>query len=105
MIKRGLITDLARVSHSLDLSSPNVSTTINAVLKPLETLSRIVNQPSSILSTSNNKPKARNGPISSTITEGEPNNSTEGRDGETLANTNDNSNPDNELSPSQGAPN
>ena len=105
MIKRGLITDLARVSHSLDLSSPNVATTINAILKPLETLSRIVNQPSSILSTSNNKPKARNGPISSTITEGEPNNSTEGRDGETLANTNDNSNPDNELSPSQGAPN
>lgn len=46
MLKRGLLTDLARVSHSLDLSSPNVSATINAVLKPLETLSRIVNQPS-----------------------------------------------------------
>lgn len=46
MLKRGLVTDLARVAHSLDLSSPNVSMTVNAVLKPLETLSRIVNQPS-----------------------------------------------------------
>ncbi len=46
MLKRGLVTDLARVAHSLDLSSPNVSATVNAVLKPLETLSRIVNQPS-----------------------------------------------------------
>ena len=48
MLKRGLVTDLARVAHSLDLSSPNVSATVNAVLKPLETLSRIVNQPSPI---------------------------------------------------------
>jgi hypothetical protein len=48
MLKRGIVTDLARVPHSLDLSSPNVSATINAVLKPLETLSRIVNQPSPI---------------------------------------------------------
>jgi E3 ubiquitin-protein ligase HUWE1 len=51
MLKRGLVTDLARVAHSLDLSSPNVSATINAVLKPLETLSRIVNQPSPLATT------------------------------------------------------
>ena len=71
MLKRGLITDLARVSHSLDLSSPNVATTINAVLKPLETLSRIVNQPTSVLSASANKPKSRNGPNSNNVIEGE----------------------------------
>ena len=45
MLKRGLISDLARVAHSLDLSSPNVANTVNAALKPLEILTRIVNQP------------------------------------------------------------
>ena len=45
LIKRGLVSDLARVPHSLDLSSPHMALTINAALKPLETLSRIVNQP------------------------------------------------------------
>ena len=48
MLKKGVVTDLARVSHSLDLSSPNVATTVNAVLRPLETLSRIVNQPTAL---------------------------------------------------------
>ena len=46
LIKKGLISDLARVPHSLDLSSPNLVATINCVLKPLEKLSSIVNQPS-----------------------------------------------------------
>ena len=45
MLKKGVITDLARVSYSLDLSSPHMANTVNATLKPLETLSRIVNQP------------------------------------------------------------
>lgn len=45
LIKRGLVSDLARVPHSLDLSSPHMALTINSALKPLETLSRIVNQP------------------------------------------------------------
>ncbi len=45
MLRKGLVTDLARVPHSLDLSSPNMATTINSALKPLETLSRVVNQP------------------------------------------------------------
>merc|ERR1719483_1882435 len=48
MLKKGIINDLARVTHSLDLSSPNVTATVNAVLKPLETLSRIVNQPTGL---------------------------------------------------------
>lgn len=52
MLRRGILTDLARVSHYLDLSSPNMPASVNAALKPLETLSRIVNQPST---TSNNK--------------------------------------------------
>lgn len=47
LIKKGLISDLARVPHSLDLSSPNLVATVNSVLKPLEKLSSIVNQPSS----------------------------------------------------------
>ncbi|KAL7301215.1 hypothetical protein TKK_0006181 [Trichogramma kaykai] len=45
MLKKGVITDLAKIPHSLDLSSPNMAATINAALKPLETLSRIINQP------------------------------------------------------------
>ena len=45
LIKRGLVTDLARIPHSIDLSSPYMAATINAALKPLETLSRSVNQP------------------------------------------------------------
>lgn len=45
LFKRGLITDLARVPHSLDLGSPNLVTTLNALLKPLEKLSSIVTQP------------------------------------------------------------
>ncbi|XP_034939530.1 E3 ubiquitin-protein ligase HUWE1 isoform X2 [Chelonus insularis] len=45
MLKKGIITDLAKIPHSLDLSSPNMAGTINAALKPLETLSRIINQP------------------------------------------------------------
>ncbi|ESO02925.1 hypothetical protein HELRODRAFT_81131 [Helobdella robusta] len=45
MVKKGLVNDLARVTHNLDLSSPNMAATVNAALKPLETLSRIVNQP------------------------------------------------------------
>lgn len=45
MLRKGLLADLARIPHYLDLSSPNMANTVNAALKPLETLSRIVNQP------------------------------------------------------------
>lgn len=41
LIKKGLVTDLARIAHSLDLSSPYMVNTINSALKPLETISRI----------------------------------------------------------------
>ena len=46
MVRRGLPTDLARIPHSLDLSSPHMASTMNAVLKPLELLTRMVNSPS-----------------------------------------------------------
>jgi len=45
LLKKGLVNDLARIPHCLDLSSPRMASTMNVALKPLETLSRIVNQP------------------------------------------------------------
>lgn len=58
MLRKNIVNDLARVTHSLDLSSPHMAHTVNAALKPLETLSRIVNLPSVNLSTpSTKKPK------------------------------------------------
>ena len=56
MVRKGLVTDLARIPHSLDLSSPNMSPTVNAALKPLELVSRIVNMPS-FMTTSSSKKK------------------------------------------------
>ncbi|MGH0168920.1 UNVERIFIED_CONTAM: hypothetical protein FKN15_055485 [Acipenser sinensis] len=58
-LKKGLVSDLARVPHSLDLSSPNMANTVNAALKPLETLSRIVNQPSSLFSSKSASSKSK----------------------------------------------
>lgn len=45
MVKRGLIADLSKITQSLDLSSTHTISTINAVLKPLEILLRMANQP------------------------------------------------------------
>lgn len=45
-VRKGLVTDLAKIPHSLDLSAPHMYATVNAILKPLETLSRFVNLPS-----------------------------------------------------------
>ncbi|XP_073177606.1 E3 ubiquitin-protein ligase HUWE1 isoform X5 [Lepidochelys kempii] len=58
-LKKGLVSDLARVPHSLDLSSPNMANTVNAALKPLETLSRIVNQPSSLFGSKSTASKSK----------------------------------------------
>ncbi|XP_037679708.1 LOW QUALITY PROTEIN: E3 ubiquitin-protein ligase HUWE1-like [Choloepus didactylus] len=58
-LKKGLVNDLARVPHSLDLSSPSVANTVNAALKPLETLSRIVNQPSSLFGSKSASSKSK----------------------------------------------
>lgn len=58
LLKKGLVTDLARIPHSLDLASPSMASSINAALKPLETLSRIVNQPQTVTATKTGKNKA-----------------------------------------------
>lgn len=44
LIRKGFISDLARAVHSLNLSSPLLPATINSILKPLEVLTKIVNQ-------------------------------------------------------------
>lgn len=49
LLKKNVIQDLARVPHNLDLSSPNMAATVNAALKPLETLSRTINLPAPVL--------------------------------------------------------
>ena len=36
MLKKGLITDLARVPHALDLSSTGMAASITAAMKPLD---------------------------------------------------------------------
>ncbi|KAJ6222788.1 hypothetical protein RDWZM_001333 [Blomia tropicalis] len=43
MAKRGLITDLAKVIQSLDLSSPNMPITVNSLLRTLEYISKTLN--------------------------------------------------------------
>ncbi|XP_022915522.2 E3 ubiquitin-protein ligase HUWE1 isoform X2 [Onthophagus taurus] len=45
MLRKGIFNDLARVPYCLDMSSPNFPNTINSALKPMECLSKIVNQP------------------------------------------------------------
>ena len=50
LVKKGVLVDLARIPHNLDLSSPFLATTVNCVLKPLETLSRSVNSPDKFVS-------------------------------------------------------
>lgn len=57
MMRKGIVTDLARIPHSLDLSSPKMAGTVNAALKPLETLSRIMSQPTGSATIAKGKPK------------------------------------------------
>ena len=42
LIRKGFITDLAKAVYSLDLSSPMLITTVNTLLKPMESLTKIV---------------------------------------------------------------
>ena len=44
LIRKGFISDLTKAIHSLSLSSTFLPATINNILKPLEVLTRIVNQ-------------------------------------------------------------
>lgn len=58
-VRKGLVTDLARIPHSLDLSAPHMFATVNATLKPLETLSRFVNLPTQPGQSRHNAPPAK----------------------------------------------
>ena len=42
LIRKGIISDLARAPHSLNLSSSMLTGTVNSILKPLEALTKIV---------------------------------------------------------------
>lgn len=48
LVRKGIITDLARAVHCLDLNSSHLVSTVNTVLKPLESLTRFVNQVSAL---------------------------------------------------------
>ena len=48
LVRKGMITDLARAVHCLDLNSSHLVSTINTILKPLESLTRFVNQVSAL---------------------------------------------------------
>ena len=71
LLKKGLVNDLARVPHSLDLASPNFVATINCLLKPMEKLSGVVNQQSpSGPSTAAGKDRATGGDLQTTSGQG-----------------------------------
>lgn len=59
MAKRGLITDLARVIQNLDLSSPNMPATVNSLLKTLEFLSKTLNYPHSMYTSTRSHQRSR----------------------------------------------
>lgn len=60
LIKRGLISDLARCTHNLDLSSHDLVATVNVMLKPLEKLSNLANS-QSVHSTAKSDKDAKQG--------------------------------------------
>ena len=60
MVKRGVAQDLARTIHTLDLSSPHLSVTINIIFRALETLSKVTGIAINIKSDSSSK-KSKNG--------------------------------------------
>lgn len=45
MLEKGIITDIARAVQYLELGGPNTTATINHLLKPLEILLRLTNEP------------------------------------------------------------
>ena len=63
LIKRGLISDLARCTHSLDLCSNELVSTINVMLKPLEKLTNLANSQSLQTSRSENKDNKETTPL------------------------------------------
>jgi hypothetical protein len=45
MLEKGIITDIARAVQYLELGGPNTTATINHLLKPMEMLVRLTNEP------------------------------------------------------------
>lgn len=66
LIRKGFISDLARAVHNLNLSSPMLSGTVNSILKPLEVLTKMVNQ----VAAANKKADTDKGPTTSTAGQG-----------------------------------
>jgi E3 ubiquitin-protein ligase HUWE1 len=66
MYKRGLINDLAKMIHSIELSSPKLADTVNAVLKPMETLSRAINYATSLHVPTASRPHTARHPTTTT---------------------------------------
>jgi E3 ubiquitin-protein ligase HUWE1 len=64
MYKRGLINDLAKMIHSIELSSSKLADTVNAVLKPMETLSRAINYATSLHVPAASRPHTNRHPTS-----------------------------------------
>ncbi|CAM4784526.1 unnamed protein product [Rotaria magnacalcarata] len=68
MYKHGLINDLAKMIHSIELSSSKLVDTVNAVLKPMEILSHAINHATSLHVQNDSHPHAtRRAPIKQTI--------------------------------------
>ena len=44
LIRKGIITDLSKAIHSLELGSPLLTVTMNSLLKPLESMTKIITQ-------------------------------------------------------------
>ena len=44
LIRKGVITDLSKAIHSLELGSPLLMVTMNSLLKPLESMTKIITQ-------------------------------------------------------------
>ncbi|KFM70449.1 E3 ubiquitin-protein ligase HUWE1, partial [Stegodyphus mimosarum] len=77
-LRKGIVVDLARIPHYLDLSSPHMATTVNCALKPLETLSRIVNLPSGGM-TNKSKAKSSSGETRDSVPEAMEEDTSSGR--------------------------
>ena len=76
MYKRGLINDLAKMIHSIELSSPKLADTVNAVLKPMERLSQAINYASSLHVPASARPHPSRQPTTTTTSTTTPSSTT-----------------------------
>ncbi|XP_063707232.1 E3 ubiquitin-protein ligase HUWE1 isoform X2 [Culicoides brevitarsis] len=81
MLRKGLISDLAKAAQYLDLSGPHTVATINYILKSLELLLRMSNEPQMAASIFNKKKSGTQNPVvpgSQASTSGQASTSTSG---------------------------